>query len=566
MRLRPFQTDWVRRIRKAMRGHRRVLCVGATGCGKTVVAAHIIRGLVKQGLRVLFLTHRKELVEQALNRLQARGVTSVGIIMADVPEDRSQPVQVASIQTLIHRKLPPADVIVVDEAHHAKARTWIGTLNKYPGVAVLGLTATPVRGDGAPLGDVFEDMVEAPSAETLIALGFLARPRCYSWGSPDLRDVELKNGDYESEELGRRMSDPKLVGDVVLHWEQYAKGRPSVCYAVNVAHAVALTERFQAAGARAELLTGETPKDQRGEMLEALEAGRIDIVVNVMVLTEGWDAPKVRNCILCRPTLSEGLFLQMVGRIMRPGDRPNILDHAGNVVRHGRPEQDWHWRLTEKRAKKAKHGARDTATKVCEGCGSNVSVACRECPGCGFEFWEKDGEVPEDVTQWLQEVTGPSLRERAMEMMKGNLNNSEIGRRLGVSNVTVSNWRKKEGLYSSIKTRTGKRKFDSSKASEAIAMIRSGSTNKEVARKLGGNDSTFAAIRRRIGFPPKSRGKQPLPRENAIRLLAAGASNYETARRLSIDTSTVRRWRREAGIRPIPVGGRGSNSNQEAAE
>jgi DNA repair protein RadD len=549
VKLHKFQVDWVRRIRAALKSHRSVLCVGATGCGKTVVAAHLIRAAVKDGLRVLFLAHRQELVAQAFHRLHERGVESAGIIMAGFPEDRAQPVQVASVQTLTRRDMPPADLVIVDEAHHGKARTYLEILAHYPKAKVLGLTATPVRGDGKPLGDLFEVMVQAPPPSELIALGFLASPRCYSWKSPDLQDVKVAHGDYEQAELGRRMSDPVLIGDAVAHWQKFARHLPTVCYAVNVAHAEALTARFAAAGARVALLTGTTRKDLRTEMLDALQSGGLDLIVNVGVLTEGWDAPKVRCVIVMRPTLSEGLHLQMVGRIMRPGVRPIVLDHALNVPMFGTPDVDRKWVISEARCAKGKHGSRQTETKTCPECDSECSKGTRICSGCDHEFWDAKGSPTEDVSKWLQEVNGPGLRERAIEMMRNGSSIDDAAGSVGVSYTCALRWRKLAGLPSSV-NRCYHRQETRKKAE---TLILSGAHDADVAKAVQVTHSTIRRWRAQLGAPPSQNPYVRVDEKRAaiLDLARSGYSNKEIANLTGLGRGSVRLARSKAGVPQI---------------
>ena len=318
-------------------------------------------------------------------------------------------VQVASIQTLWSRavrseamQLPPADLLVIDESHHAPAETYRKIIEAYPDAALLGLTATPVRGDGRGLGGIFETIIECPQVAELIAQGYLVKTRCYAPIDPDLKGVKTQSGDYVLDELAERMDRPKLVGDGGTHWHKYGERRKTVAFAVNVAHSIHIRDEFIKSGARAEHLDGGTPKPERDAILARLASGETELVSNCQVLTEGWDMPEVGCCILARPTKKMGLFRQMIGRCLRPADgKPDaiILDHSGAVYRHGLPEDPVEWTLDpERRAESKTHAARcekgsHSRLIECSQC-STLRVGGQPCPHCGF----MPKRPPRDVT------------------------------------------------------------------------------------------------------------------------------------------------------------------------
>jgi superfamily II DNA or RNA helicase len=234
-------------------------------------------------------------------------------------------VQVASIQTLHRRaiqadkmQLPPADLLVIDEAHHCPAASYRKIIAAYPNAILLGLTATPCRGDGRGLGSIFDTIIQAPQVAELIGQGHLVKTRVYAPVDPDLRGVKVQAGDYILSQLADRMDRSELIGDIVTHWHKYSERRKTVAFTVNVAHSVHLRDEFIKSGVRAEHIDGTTPKDERDATLARLASGDVDVVCNCMVLTEGFDCPDMGCIILARPTRSMGLFRQMVGRALRP--------------------------------------------------------------------------------------------------------------------------------------------------------------------------------------------------------------------------------------------------------
>jgi superfamily II DNA or RNA helicase len=396
--LRGYQIDVIDKIERAVAaGERRILLVAPTGSGKTVVGGEIISRFTQAYRSVLVLAHRLEIITQTSAKLHARGILH-GIIKAGFSPRPMERVQLASVQTLWVRamrseamRLPPAHMLIVDECHHATATTWRKIIEAYPDAVLLGLTATPCRGDGRGLGGIFTSMIEAPQIPHLIELGYLVKTRVYAPIRPNLRGVRVQRGDYVEGELADRMDNPKLVGDIATHWHKYGERRKTVAFACNVAHSLHIRDEFVRSGVRAEHLDGETPKDGRDAILARLASGETELVTNCIVLTEGWDMPEVGCAILARPTRQMGLFRQMIGRVLRPADgKPDsvILDHSGAVFAHGLPEDRVVWTLDpEGRATSPTHAARLT-TQIgnlleCTQCGA-LRMGGQACPHCGF--------------------------------------------------------------------------------------------------------------------------------------------------------------------------------------
>lgn len=396
--LREYQSCAVQELRlKIRRGAKRLLISAPTGSGKTVVAVYIIASAIAKDSRVLFVAHRRELINQTVAKLIEMGIPEpdIGVIMGkDARKSPGAKVQVASIQTLVRRKLPPAQLVIVDEAHHSMADSYLRVLEVYKnqgGTIVLGMTATPYRADGRGLGDIYDDLSIVATPRELIEDGFLVAPDI--WTAPPnsdgtfvedgLRRINVTAGDYNQEQLGQYMSDSKLVGNMVDHWLQHAKGVKTVVFATTIAHSKEIVSRFRMFGVRASHLDGTMGMDERDSVLHALEVGDIDLVSNCAVLTEGWDQPSVKCCVLARPTKSLGLYIQMAGRILRPynGQRAIILDHAGCYKTHGQPHDDR--RLTLDPSKKRKPDDTDRSHRQCKHCHLVVHVKYKECPNCG---------------------------------------------------------------------------------------------------------------------------------------------------------------------------------------
>jgi DNA repair protein RadD len=398
--LRPYQTDLVAEIERAIAsGKRRVIVVAPTGAGKTVIAASIIHRAMAADQRVLLLGHTREIIKQTSLKLFEHCVDH-GIIAAGLTSHPSEPVQVGSIQTLWTRAirlermpLPTANILIIDEAHRCPAEMYRKIIAEYPNAILIGLTATPCRGDGRGLGGIFETIIECPQVEQLIELGYLVRTRVYAPATlPDLKGVKIQAGDYVECQLAERLDRVDLVGDIVSHWHKFGERRKTVCFAVNVAHSIHIRDEFRKAGVRAEHIDGSTPKPDRDDALKRLASGEIELITNCAVLCEGWDMPAVSACILARKTKKMGLYRQMVGRILRPAPGKTdaiVLDHSGAVFRHGFVEDQVEWTLDpEKRAESRTHAARLSAGPAsrlleCSRCGA-VRVAGEKCQHCGF--------------------------------------------------------------------------------------------------------------------------------------------------------------------------------------
>ena len=399
--LRPYQFDVINQCRqKLAAGVSKICLVAPTGAGKTIIAAEIIRSAVAKGKRVLVLAHTREIIKQTSLKLNAAGIAH-GIIMSTDTVRPYEPVQVASVQTYWSRVMrtkrmdpPHADLIIVDECHHVRARTWRKIIDSYPGVPLIGLTATPCRSDGRGLGSSFNVLVECPQVAELIKLDFLVGTRTYAPAEIDLRGIRTQTGDYVVSELAERVNTASLVGDIITHWFKHAAGLKTIVFAVNVAHSRHIAAEYNKAGIKAEHLDGSTPKTERDAILSRLAGGDTQVVVNCKVLCEGYDLPDVACLVLARPTKQQGLYRQMVGRGLRPAEGKShlvVLDHSGAIYLHGCVEDAIEWTLEpDKRAANQAHTARparDTDGSYqsrivdCKGCSAKrlSGEACRHC-------------------------------------------------------------------------------------------------------------------------------------------------------------------------------------------
>lgn len=388
IKLRDYQTRSIEEVRAAIRaGHKRIVLTIPTGGGKTYTSAFIIVSALSKGKRCMFVAHRLELIDQTCRAFTNLGVTTFGVIRAgDKRRDRSQPLQIASIQTLARREQDDFDIIVIDEGHRAVSASYKKHLfERHPNAIFIILTATPIRADGKPLRQIADHLVIGATYSQLIAQGSIAAPDVYGTPLlPDLSQVRTEKGDFNTADLEKAMAKGALIGDLFEQWNKRPRQR-TVCFAVSVAHSRMIVETFREKGVRAEHLDGNTDEDERKAILARLASGETELVSNVAVLTEGWDLPACKTVILARPTKSLSLFMQTAGRCLRPWNdvTPLILDHGGNVDRFGLPHMDRDWSLD---ACKVKKGDGAPPVKTCPECFAYVLVALRHCPHCGYEF------------------------------------------------------------------------------------------------------------------------------------------------------------------------------------
>jgi superfamily II DNA or RNA helicase len=403
MQLRPYQQQLITAIRLQYQlGHRKVLAVLPTGGGKTVCFSYIAEQAAKKGNRVLVLVHRQELLDQA-----SRSMTVPhGRISAGKAMDLSHVVQVASVQTVARRlHLLPRDffqLLVVDEAHHTTAGTWARVIEHFSQAKLLGVTATPIRGDSRGLGEHYEVMVEGPTAAWLTDNGYLAPARVLAPPGFDTTGLRKRMGDFDTREAEHRIGT--IMGDCLSHYRKHLDGQTAIAFCCSVAHAEAVARLFISAGIPAASIDGSMTSEQRRDLLQALGTGRIKVLTSCALIGEGVDVPSVGGCILLRPTASTSLHLQMIGRCLRPSPGKAaavILDHVGNTLRLGHHLEPREWTL-EGLAKRDREKA--PSVKVCPVCFATSMSAAQVCRECGHVFAPQETRELKQVDGELVEV------------------------------------------------------------------------------------------------------------------------------------------------------------------
>lgn len=350
---RDYQVKAQQDIYSAWHRHNRVLLQLPTGGGKTVLFGMITSDYIQSGHRVLILAHREELVLQAADKVGAITGTAVGIIKSGIEPNYDAPIQVASVQTLIRRlgQIDPKafGLVVIDESHHATAKTYRKILEYFASAQHLGVTATPCRRDGSGFEDLFDVLVTGPTVAELIASGHLSQFSLYADANPMSTKGARKNaGDYRASDIAAVNDVVELSGNLISSYLTHCPGKRCVVFAVNCDHSRAIVERYSAAGIPAEHLDGESTIDYRRAALERFKRGETLVLSNVGLFTEGFDLPSLDAVQVARPTASLSLWLQMLGRALRTAegkDRAILLDHTKNWAIHGLPTRQRLWSL-----------------------------------------------------------------------------------------------------------------------------------------------------------------------------------------------------------------------------
>lgn len=395
--LRDYQINLLNNTRKAMRdGYKAPCIVSPCGSGKSVVIAELARLTTLKDNRVLFLVHRKELISQIEKSFRDQGV-----VMPNV--------DLMMVQTAVRRldKLRKPSLIITDENHHSLANTYRKIYDHFLDVYRVGFTATPIRLNGGGLGDVNDILIEGLTVKELIALGHLAPYKYYAPSVVDTSGLHTRRGEFVAKEVDELFSSRTIFGNVINHYKKLALGKQAILYAPNVAKSIQIARAFNKENIIAEHIDAKTPAEERTKIINRFRSGEIQVLCNVELISEGFDVPDCEVVILLRPTQSYGLFIQQSMRSMRfkTGKTAIIIDHVGNVHRHGLPDKEMTWSLNPQ--KETKSVKDPTSVKQCPECFFTVPSATAICPDCGHEFKQEVEykEVETELEEYNPEIT-----------------------------------------------------------------------------------------------------------------------------------------------------------------
>lgn len=419
--LRDYQVETIDNITESIkRGNHSIIVQQPPRTGKTVIMAEIARRATKKGGRILFIVHRKEIVDQV-----KRSFTEQNVDM-DLAT-------IGMVQTITRQvtKLPEPQIIFIDEAHHALAKSYVRILEQFPSALKLLFTATPIRLNGKGFEDVATDLIQGKPIPELIDKGFLAPVDYYAPDDFDATNIKVnRTGEFDDKSIQAAFK-PKIYGNAVKTYQKLASGKQAIAYTYNVASAERLAKEFNSHGIVAKAVSGKTPKVERDQIIKNYREGVVQIVTNAELFTEGLDLPNVDCVIMLRPTQSLSLFLQFAMRSMNPreGKRAVIIDHVGNVQRFGLPTIDRQWSLKGTGGKTSNdNNGTIKSTTTCEFCFGTFYKTGDKCPYCGHEIAinVQEIEVVEDAE--LKKVA-TTRAERAKEIMLDSVTDNIAGKR-----------------------------------------------------------------------------------------------------------------------------------------
>lgn len=377
--LRPYQLALKNKAREAFKNNKRVILLAPCGSGKTVIASSIMQDAIKKGNKVWFIVHRSELMKQANDTLERYGIPKKNL-------------EVYMVQSLAHKldkiKEEP-NLIIVDECQHSSSSTYRKIINQYPNAYILGLSATPTRLTGKPLGDIYETIISEVTAKQLIEMKYLAD---YSYYAPELNidfnNIKIKAGDYDTEDVNRAMSKAKIYGDIIKTYKKLANNKKTILYCASIEYSKKMEKLFSENGYKIKHFDGTTPEKERQQIVEDFRNNKIQMLTNVDLIGEGFDVPDCECVLLLRPTQSLNLFIQSSTRCLRKnGDKKAIIiDYVNNIQKHGLPTMDRQWSLDKK--VKEYDNENDDGTlriRVCKECFSTFEGG-DVCPYCGAEY------------------------------------------------------------------------------------------------------------------------------------------------------------------------------------
>jgi superfamily II DNA or RNA helicase len=376
--LRDYQSSILSATQQSFRtGHRRPLITLPCGAGKTVCFASMASSSQSRGKTVWFLVHRRELLDQ----------TTETFDRFDIPRRSIYIGMVGTVANNIKR-FPPPDFIIFDEGHHASAATWARITEAFPDAFITGLTATPCRLDGKPLGTVYDDLIIGATTRELIDSGYLAPYRYFAPAVTDLSALKRRGADYDATQAAELLSERAVFGDVIQHYRDHADGLQAIAYCSTVAHSERTADAFNDAGIEAVSFDGTTPDAIRRGIISRFRNGDIKILC---------------NC---------GLFIQQSMRCMRPqpGKTAIILDHVNNYVRHGLPDDPREWSLSDTIKPRREYGEDGKLLiRQCPRCYYTYKSA-PVCPNCGYKT-----ELTREEIKNVRDIRLTEIKQRRIE-------------------------------------------------------------------------------------------------------------------------------------------------------
>jgi superfamily II DNA or RNA helicase len=390
MELREYQKNIIQETRKNLLQHKKICIQAPCGSGKSVILAKIIKDTTNKGNRVLFLVHRKELIEQIYNTLKK---FQVDFKLIDL----------LMVQTAVRRlhKIKMPSVIITDENHHCLAKSYIKIYEHFNTAFLLGFTATPIRLNGEGLGNIYNYMIKGPEIKWLIDNKFLSPYKLFSVKLADTSNLHIKAGEFNKKETNTLMENNTIYGETIKNYIKLANDKKTIVYCSSIESSIETAKEFNSNNIPAKHLDGNTPKLERKNAIQKFRDGEIKVLCNVDLFGEGFDVPDCECVILLRPTKSLSSYIQQSMRSMRYKENKLaiIIDHVCNCFEHGLPDDSRAWTLKGKQQKEKK-----IKIKVCPRCFAVIQPGTKVCPSCGLEF-------PKMITRQEKQVVETELEE-----------------------------------------------------------------------------------------------------------------------------------------------------------
>lgn len=411
----PDQAELVGRVRQSMRHHKAVLMRSATGSGKTRMALDMIGGAYAKGSTCIFAVPRKELLAQTIETIQEYGIP-YGVISPDYTPNPLATIQIAMMPTLARRldKTKPPKILFVDECHFGGADLdRVIEWSRLGGGWRVGLSATPYKTNGKPMGDHYDHMEQGLPVADLIAQKRLSEFRYFAPAQPDLSGIKTSNGEFVQSQLASFMeADNAIIGDAVKTYRDLALGRLNVVFATSRKHAGIIADMFTAAGITARMIDGTMGPEERKRIIVGFARREFTVLVSVALLTFGFDLAAAAKMAVTVETMSDlcprkslPMQMQVWGRVLRMKDHPAIImDHCGNWHENGFPDDAREWTLEGKK-KRASSDEKSEPVRQCDVAGGGCGFVHRPapiCPNCGRvypiisrEVEHQDGDLAE---------------------------------------------------------------------------------------------------------------------------------------------------------------------------
>lgn len=412
MQLRPYQKGLFDKVSNSFKsGNRRVLVQSPCGSGKTVLMTYMAAATQKSGKNTWIILPRQEIMEQTYATFEKCGVSL-------------DKIYIGMTMTTANRigELPKPDLILYDECHISVANTYWKISNAFPESWIVGATASPCRTDNRPLGDLYEDMVEGVSVKWLIENQCLSPYRYYS--VPVVNDDVIDSNSVHYEDV---LMKPAVYGNVVDSYRRFANGMQTVIYCTSVKHSKETAKTFNSAGIAAVHIDGGTPQEKRKSIIEDFRIGKVKVLCNCDLISMGFDMPDIGCVILLRPTNSTALHIQQSGRALRykPGKEAVIIDMVGNYTRHGLPDDEHEWSLTQSvKRKPPMDSSGNLYIRTCPNC-FQIFKTADVCPYCGEPYPLSAREIKAHEEIELKKIEAEEM-EKLAEVKKRQ--RMEVGR------------------------------------------------------------------------------------------------------------------------------------------